>query len=392
MNGEPSIKVFISSTYMDNAERRRVVEDAVLRAGMQPVGMERFNPSYRPTVEECKRLARECDVYVGIVAHRYGWGPDGREISITEIEYDAAKGEGRDRYMLEIDLQLPVHPDKDFDEGPERWEKQKKLEAFRKKYRTGFVAVETTLGEDTESVRYRGREQGVRLAALIAERSELRALAANPLMLQIIALVHRDRNVLPDRRVELYEACTNVLLEHWDRARGMKVPLTAREAKRVLQPVAYWMHQVPDRRYAPATQIEGLIASGLDEIGKTDLTAASFLESVRDRSGLFTGYGVAEYGFQHLSFQEFLAASEVRRRSAYEGLVAQYGESWWREVTRLLMGLEAAFVPFMECLAQSPRFRPNTALTADCIRDAIEPSVEPFASRSGPDRRMSISR
>jgi hypothetical protein len=83
--GDPhgrSIRVFISSTYIDNAERRRVVEDAVMRAGMQPVGMERFNPSHRPTVEECERLARESDVYVGIVAHRYGWIPDGRELSM----------------------------------------------------------------------------------------------------------------------------------------------------------------------------------------------------------------------------------------------------------------------------------------------------------------------
>jgi hypothetical protein len=29
---EPSYKVFISSTYLDNVERRKVVEDAVIRA------------------------------------------------------------------------------------------------------------------------------------------------------------------------------------------------------------------------------------------------------------------------------------------------------------------------------------------------------------------------
>jgi hypothetical protein len=132
---QPSIKVFISSTYIDNAERRRVVEDAAMRAGMQPVGMERFNASDRPTVEECERLARECDIYVGIVAHRYGWVPDGREISITEIEYDAAKAAGRPRFMLEIDPKLPVYEDKDYDEGPDRWAKREKLDAFRKKYR-----------------------------------------------------------------------------------------------------------------------------------------------------------------------------------------------------------------------------------------------------------------
>ena len=34
--------VFVSSTYLDNVERREIVEDAILRAGLTPIGMERF--------------------------------------------------------------------------------------------------------------------------------------------------------------------------------------------------------------------------------------------------------------------------------------------------------------------------------------------------------------
>ena len=78
--------VFISSTFLDNEERRKLVEDAILRSGMHPVGMERFTASANPTVDECRRQARECDVYLGIIAHRYGWIPDGVDISITELE------------------------------------------------------------------------------------------------------------------------------------------------------------------------------------------------------------------------------------------------------------------------------------------------------------------
>ena len=131
--GRESFRVFISSTYLDNAERRKVVEDAVLRADMQPVGMERFTASPHPAVEKCEDWARECDIYVGIVAHRYGWIPAGHEVSITELEYDAAKKAGRPRLMFEIDGTVPVIPEKDFDSGPDRWDKQKKLEAFKAK-------------------------------------------------------------------------------------------------------------------------------------------------------------------------------------------------------------------------------------------------------------------
>ena len=61
-----------------------------------------------------------------VIAWRYGWQPDGEEKLITEVEYDAA-GE---RLMFLLDRDLPLNPDKDFDPGPDRWEKQKKLAAF----------------------------------------------------------------------------------------------------------------------------------------------------------------------------------------------------------------------------------------------------------------------
>ncbi len=88
-NSKRLYKVFVSSTYMDNKERRKIVQDAIAMAGMVWHGMEIFTASTRPTVEECIRLVGEADVLVGVIAWRYGWVPDG-EKSITEMEYDAA--------------------------------------------------------------------------------------------------------------------------------------------------------------------------------------------------------------------------------------------------------------------------------------------------------------
>ena len=81
-------KVFVSSTYLDNQERRKNVEDAVTMAGMVWQGMEIFTAGTRPTVEECLRLAAEADVLVGIIAWRYGWEPDGKQ-GIPNMENDA---------------------------------------------------------------------------------------------------------------------------------------------------------------------------------------------------------------------------------------------------------------------------------------------------------------
>jgi hypothetical protein len=121
-------KVFVSSTFLDNQERRKLVQDAITVAGMVWHGMEIFTASTRPTVEECLRYVKEADLLVGIIAWRYGWEPDGQK-SITEMEYDAAK----ERLMFLIDPKLPVNVEEDYDPGEEVYDKQKKLATFKKR-------------------------------------------------------------------------------------------------------------------------------------------------------------------------------------------------------------------------------------------------------------------
>lgn len=145
MTQERTYRVFISSTFLDNARRRKVVEDAVLAAGMVPVGMERFAAESRPAPELCVKLAREADLVVSILAWRYGWVPEGKDKSITELEYDAA----RQRLTFFLDPKVAVNTERDFDPGSDRWEKQQKLELFRERIRsecTPGLFTDETLG------------------------------------------------------------------------------------------------------------------------------------------------------------------------------------------------------------------------------------------------------
>jgi hypothetical protein len=132
---EEVFTLFISSTYLDNVERRKRVEDAVLRARMRPVGMERFAPSPFPVISECERMAGQCHVFLGIVGRRYGWIPDGHEISISEIEYNAAKAAKRTCLMFELPADADFNVEREFDPLPDRWRKQSLLDAFKQKYR-----------------------------------------------------------------------------------------------------------------------------------------------------------------------------------------------------------------------------------------------------------------
>jgi hypothetical protein len=90
------VKVFLSSTAQDLVAHRKVSDDTILRLSQQAVVMERFGPLPGEPVEECERKARESDVVVCIVAHRYGFVPEKRRGSITRREVDAAKAAGKD--------------------------------------------------------------------------------------------------------------------------------------------------------------------------------------------------------------------------------------------------------------------------------------------------------
>ena len=90
------MKVFLSSTAVDLVAYRQVADDTILRLSLQAVAMERFGPLPGTPVQECERLARECDVLICIVAHRYGFHPDKGGGSITRREVEAARAAGRD--------------------------------------------------------------------------------------------------------------------------------------------------------------------------------------------------------------------------------------------------------------------------------------------------------
>src|SRR5262249_15436896 len=93
--------------------------------------------------------------------------------------------------------------------------------------------------------------------------------------------------------------------------------------------------------------------------------------------------------FMHLGFQEYLAASEVRRRAAEAGekqsavlgeLARHYGESWWQEVLLLFvaMGNPSMFGPFMREVVKQPAFAEHRELLGLLLEEAAERDVGPF--------------
>ena len=96
-------RVYISSTYADLIEARKVVADAVLTLEHLPIGMEHYTASERAPLDKCLEDVRSCQVYIALIAWRYGFIPRGKKKSITQLEYEEAGRCGIPRLIFLLD-------------------------------------------------------------------------------------------------------------------------------------------------------------------------------------------------------------------------------------------------------------------------------------------------
>lgn len=132
------MKIFVSSTYLDLKEHRKAVDEIINRLGAQCRGMEYFGARPFEPKKVCFEEIDQCDIFVGIYAHRYGSIPKGDQYSITEQEFDYARRKGLACYCYVVD---PTHP-----WPPTNIEVQAthKLERFLGKVQTLVISTFTT--------------------------------------------------------------------------------------------------------------------------------------------------------------------------------------------------------------------------------------------------------
>lgn len=240
-------------------------------------------------------------------------------------------------------------------------------------------------GEDAE---HYAASQTSQLLSAIENNERVRDLAINPLMLTVIALVHRDRVKLPDRRAELYAEAVDVLLGKWDEARGVDEvhilddrPFDAGDRRLLLQNIALYMHE-RDKKELEAAELRTLLQSAFKGMTRDESearrAAERFLTVVEERTGLLSARGEGVYAFSHLTFQEYLAALAIAARDDYvEFVLRNSDKAWWREVILLTAGFlstqskerttKLVYAIFNN--TNEPELFHNLVLAAECLRD-----------------------
>ena len=198
------------------------------------------------------------------------------------------------------------------------------------------------------------------VAYLKVEKNKgLRQLAAIPMILQIMAILWKEREYMPESRVELYDAALNYLLEFRDKRRGLKPLLSATHARQVLGPVALWMQETLKKDEVAKADMHIAMQEYLDTID-TPPTTEAFCDYLVKRAGLLVETGSKEYLFRHKSFREYLAGVQLKEDRPYHHinrLVTHFGEDWWEEPLRFFLASVDAkvFDAFMAKLFDSPQ-------------------------------------
>ncbi|MBI2758680.1 MAG: SUMF1/EgtB/PvdO family nonheme iron enzyme [Chloroflexi bacterium] len=186
----------------------------------------------------------------------------------------------------------------------------------------------------------------------IDENNGVRRLASTPLLLTILALMKRQGVSLPERRVQLYDQYVSTLLSTWNRARSLSGRAPGRDLDevqtvRVLAPLALWMHEVSPgvglvNREDMRRKLEEIFTERGDS--SPQVAARQFLQDVRDHAALLLERGPGEFGFIHLTFEEYLAAVAIAlggqgsSKPIVDVLAPHIGEQTWHEVTLLTIG------------------------------------------------------
>jgi formylglycine-generating enzyme required for sulfatase activity len=226
------------------------------------------------------------------------------------------------------------------------------------------------------------------LLSAIKGNERIRELAINPLMLTVIAMVHRDRVKLPDRRAELYAEAVDVLLGKWEEAKGLHEiailddkPFDTGDRRLMLASLALHLHEQQLKEISVG-DLRAWLQLRFDEIlhdaHAAERAADRFLQVIEERTGMLSARGEGVFAFSHLTFQEYLAALAVAAKDNYVGYSLQRApDEWWREVILLEAGYLSTLskekvtrlIRAIIDLKDEPKPYHNLVLAAYCVRD-----------------------
>lgn len=186
-------------------------------------------------------------------------------------------------------------------------------------------------------------------------------LRSNPLMLALMCSIYRSEGYIPRNRPDVYERCSRMLFDRWDRQRGLMRPFEFEaHIEFALMHLAYaiFAREDPSSGVTESALVTAttdyLLRWQYEDRALAEHAAAEFVEFCRGRAWVFTDVGLTPsdevlYSFTHRTFMEYFAASHISRSvpalpELLRLLVPRLRKGEWDVVSQLALQIRAKTV------------------------------------------------
>ncbi|QQD12354.1 NACHT domain-containing protein [Sphingobacterium sp. UDSM-2020] len=202
------------------------------------------------------------------------------------------------------------------------------------------------LEEDDDN--QRERESGDFIAKMSKVDNEL---LGNPLLLSLIVILYRNNLKIPESKLEIYQSCTNTLVDKWDAIKNLDIDLDKdilQKKEPIFSDLAHWQYEKlsskePNISFynAKRTVANSLLKKNLADDDNCDILAESFLDYAQKRSIYF------DNNFTHKTFLEYYTAywlySNIEKKHKTKErnkIIAKYiATPYWTIVLELFLNL-----------------------------------------------------
>jgi hypothetical protein len=234
-------------------------------------------------------------------------------------------------------------------------------------------------------------ERGETFLRKLRESPQVQALAGIPLLLALMCRLFDEMDELPKSRAELYEACIwGILTQKWKTPRPEDEPYLHAKL-RLIEEVAYCLFIIAEKELFYLDDL-------LDLVGEIFRDHPQLKENLGYKSpadligglqedGLLIKAGVGvnpPFLFLHLTFQEYLAACALARRTKLVQMDGEKVPEWlklvkphlfdprWEEVIRLLASQLEDATPLVQAVWEEPEdiILGRLLLAGKCLADA----------------------
>ena len=216
------------------------------------------------------------------------------------------------------------------------------------------------------------------------ERSDLKPLTQNPLLLTLMAALNTNRGRLPDDRVDLYNESVDLLMTRWNQKVGadkalldeLNIPsLKLSDLREVLEELAFKLHERDVSSEGSADIREGPLVGAFQKLLKSKDKADVVVDYIEKRAGLLVGQGERDnerhFTFPHRTFREFLAACHLAALPDFPS-----------ECRRLARSAPAHWQVVLPMAARLAKAERGASAADELIKGD---SVDAFLSRGTPD-------